>query len=164
MGRQIAIIASEVDERMLLAYLRETAEVWLFARTAPSEAELWMDAFPPFNPIQSQFYIWNTAYAWRPRITKHGGWCSVDLPGHGPVIEFQRTDIRAVLESAPNPSWIGHGRIYWAQYNRQKGFLRWYDGLTRWVRRHGHNVSPVRTSAWYCLPDAYKLWQERLAS
>ena len=134
MGRQIALIASETDEQAFLTYLRQTSSIQLFRSSAASEAELWVDSFPPYNPLETQYFIWNTAYTWRPHIIEgEAGVCHIDLPTHGPVIEFQRTNMGAFLKSGPSDTWNAKGRIYWAQYNRQKGFLKWYEAIVRWM-------------------------------
>ena len=167
MGRQIAIFASEQDEQDLLTYLRETTSIQLFVRAADSETELWSETFAPYSFASSQYFIWNKAYAWRPPVKRDtpvseggsGKWY-VELPGHGPVIEFDRTDMERFLEAGPEPGCFWNGRIYWAQSNRQKGFAKWFDGIMRWVRRNGRNISPWPTGAWYCLPDAYRLWEK----
>ena len=167
MGQQIQIAATATDEESFVAFLRESADIQLFLPSAPSVEELWVDRFAPFGPYHMQYWIWNKAYAWTPTyghvnedVKGHGGWPFVANRWQGPVIEFSRTDVKRF----PNSDLaIGHGRIYWAKYNRQKGFQKWFDAILRWVRRTGKNLFPKSSHAVYCLPDAWGLWQPREA-
>lgn len=168
MGQQIAIAATAVDEESLLGFLRESAEIQLFLPCAPTVEEIWVDHFAPFGPYHTQYFIWNKAYAWKPRFGKinadvkgHGGWPYVLDPCHGPVIEFDRTNVDRFLKR--DLATGQYGRIYWAKYNRQKGFAKWFEAILRWVRRNGENLYPELSYGVYCLPDALRLWQAREA-
>jgi hypothetical protein len=124
---------------------------------------LWVERFAPSDPYPTQYFIWNKAYAWKPKVgrTQEKGrtWAYVEDPYHGPVIEFGRTNIEGFLKL--DLATVAYGRLYWAQYNRQKGFAQWFEAILRWIRRHGHNLRPKAASAVYCLPDAWRLWHER---
>jgi len=167
MGRQVAVIASPVDEQSFLSWLRTTAPIQLFSGVASTKSGLRTETFAPFCDSSTQYFIWNEEYAWRPKIlrgdpARNNGqpWCRIDLPDHGPVLEFDRTDMQAFLRKGCEQGLHVPGRLYWGQYNRQKGFMKWYESIVRWVRKNGVNVSPCSSWAWYCLPDAYRLWQE----
>jgi hypothetical protein len=168
MGQQIAIAATAVDEGSLLAFLRESADIQLFLPCAATVDELWVDRFAPYGPYHTQYFIWNKAYAWKPKLGRvnagvkgHGNWPYVSDADHGPVIEFSRTNVDRFLET--DLATVQYGRIYWAKYNRQKGFAKWFEAVLRWVRRNSVNLSPKSSVGVYCLPDAWRLWQTREA-
>jgi hypothetical protein len=166
MGQQIAIAATSADEDSFLGFLRETAEIQLFLPCAATVEELWVNGFAPFSPYHSQYFIWNKSYAWKPKfgqvnedVSGQGGWPFISNPCNGPVIEFSRTDINRFLKK--DLATGQHGRIYWAKYNRQKGFAKWFDSILHWVRRNGENLYSKSSYGLYCLPDAWHLWQAR---
>jgi hypothetical protein len=161
MGRQIRVAASLLDEDLFLGFLRESADIQLFRSFAPTQEELWVDQFAPFGPMEIQYFVWNKRYAWKPKYkrTQAGDASYIEDKLHGPVIEFCRTDMEGFLTK--NLVVGTYGRVYWAQYNRQKGFLSWYDNITRWVRRTGENLCPGTPLGVYCLPGALALWNER---
>lgn len=162
MGRHIAVAASALDEDLFLAFLRETAEIQLFRYFASNQEELWVDRFAPFGPNDDTYFIWNKSYAWKPKFksTETGDQVYIENNTHGPVLKFRRTHLSSFLTKDLDVG--AHGGIYWAKYNRQKGFLAWFDSIVRWLRRRGHNLCPRSSSAVYCLPDAFRLWRERI--
>lgn len=164
MGRQIALIASPADEQALLAYLRECGPIQLCVRAAKTAADLWLDDFPPFDPLgpRCQYFIWNQAFDWSPKLiqqTAEGGGL-IDEIWAGPVIEFTRT---VILDQPTVDNGICRGRIYWAQENTHDGFVAWYQRVAGWVRHNGENLS-TRGVACYYLPDALRIWQDRQPS
>jgi hypothetical protein len=168
MGQQIAIAATAVDEESLLAFLRESADIKLFLPSAATVDDLWVDRFAAYDPYHTQYFIWNKAYAWKPefgRVNKdvegHGGWRFVCNRLQGPVIQFNRTNMDGFLKTDLATS--QYGRIYWAKYNRQKGFAKWFEAILRWVRRNATNLHPKSSYGIYCLPDALRLRQSREA-
>jgi hypothetical protein len=168
MGQQIAIAATAADEESFLAFLRESAEIQLFLPWAATVEELWVDRLAPYGPYHTQYFIWNKAYAWKPKygranedVEGHGGWRSVFDKLQGPVIEFSRTNVDQFLKA--DLATGQYGRVYWAKYNRQKGFKKWFEAILRWVRRNGVNLYPKSSCGVYCLPDALRLWQAREA-
>lgn len=160
MGRQIAVAATAADEGSLLDFLRASADIRVFRSAAPSVEQLWVEEFDPFGPEDTQYFIWNADYAWKPKYRQSdgGGWFYVENALQGPVIEFDRTDIEGLLA---NLAVGAYGRVYWYGSNRQKGFAAWYEGIVRWVRRTGHNLWPGGPFGVWALPDAWRLWQAR---
>jgi hypothetical protein len=165
MGQQIQIAATPADEEKFLAFLRDSADVQLFVPCAPTVEELWVNGFAPYGPYHTQYWVWNKAYAWTPKygyvneeVKGHGGWPYVSNNLEGPVIEFSRTDLEQFRLSDLA---FGHGRIYWAKYDRQIGFEKWFGAILRWIRRTGTNISPNSRNAVYCLPDALEQWTSR---
>ena len=168
MGQQIAIAATAVDEDSLLAFLRESADIQLFLPSAATVEELWVDRLASYDPYHTQYFIWNKAYAWKPKFGRvnedvegQGGWPFVDNNLQGPVIEFDRTNVDRFLKT--DLATCQFGRLYWAKYNRQKGFVKWFEAILRWVRRNATNLNPKSPLGIYCLPDALRLWQSREA-
>ena len=168
MGMQITIIASKTDEVDLLGFLIGSANVQLFKREAPTRKELFVDGLAPYEDIHRYYYIWNKAYKWKPKIVQgdpkfHDGqkWCYIENPGHGPVLHFTRTNMKNFLEKGPGNGAFSEGRLYWAKYNRQKGFAKWYESINRWVRKHAVNLSEIPSWSWWCLPDAHAQWLSR---
>jgi hypothetical protein len=168
MGQQIAVAATSVDEESLLAFLRESAYIQMFRPSAATVEDLWVDRFAPYDQYHTQYFIWNKAYAWKPEfgwvnedVEGHGGWRFVSNRLRGPVIEFDRTNVDRFLNT--DLATVQYGRIYWAKYNRQKGFVKWFEAILRWVRRTGTNLHPKSSYGFYCLPDALRLWQSREA-
>jgi hypothetical protein len=93
MGQQIAVVASPNDEQALLAFLRESGPIQLCVRGAGTAAELWPDEFPPFHHTRTQYFSWNQAFAWTPKVaqqTPDGGGVIEDM-ATAPVVEFSRT-------------------------------------------------------------------------
>lgn len=163
MGRAIAVAASNVDEALFLAFVRETADIKIFRSFAPTTDELWVNDFAPFGPNEDRYFLWNTRYAWKPkyRRTEPPTYAYIEAKDHGPVLSFRRTDMKAFLEK--DLAVGAFGGLYWGQYNRQKGFLKWYEAIVRWVRQTGENLCPGSASAVYCLPDALRLRQTSAA-
>lgn len=161
MGRQIAVAGTAADEGAFLEYLRGTADIRIFRSAAPTVEQLWVDGFAPFGPEDTQYFIWNARYAWKPkyRWSDGGGWFYVENRHQGPVIEFDRTDIEGLLTK--DLAVGAYGRIYWYGSNRQKGFAAWYEGIVRWVRRTGNNLWLGGPFGVWALPDAWRLWQAR---
>src|SRR6516225_3367378 len=163
MGRQIAILATKSDEEALLQFLRETAHIELFVPCAPTIGKLWVERFAPYGPYATQYYVWNKSYAWKPKfgrvrteVKDHGGWYFVENPLDGPVIEFCRSNVPEFLKQA-SVSALDYGRIYWAKYNRQKGFAIWFEKIIRWIRKNGRNLSAELGRSVFWLPDAWEL-------
>jgi hypothetical protein len=159
-GRQIAIVASPVDEQSLVDFLREAGPIQLCLQGAGTKAELFPKAIPPLDPPRSQLFIWNQQYRWTPKLlhpTPKGGGLIENIY-EGPVIELGRVLLDNF--SVERGCCLGRGRIYWAHRNRQKGFLAWYERLIRWIRKNGTNLSK-RGRACYCLPDALRIWEAR---
>jgi hypothetical protein len=160
MGQQIAIFASPADERALLTFLREAGPIQLCVRGADTAAELWPDDFPPFHHTRTQYFIWNRAFAWTPRLvqrTPAGGGLIEDM-ATAPVVEFCRTFMHSF--QVVDGECLGHGRVRLDERNRRKGMVAWYKRITDWIRRNAVNLS-ARCRACYCLPDALRILQER---
>jgi hypothetical protein len=160
MGQQIAVVASPTDEQALLAFLRESGPIQLCVRGADTAAELWPDEFPPFYHTRTQYFIWNQAFAWTPKVahqTPDGGGVIEDM-ATAPVVEFCRTFMDSFRVG--RGICLGHGRVYLSDRNKRKGMATWYKRITDWIRWRGVNLSG-RGRACYCLPDALRLWQER---
>ena len=155
MGRQIAIVATEDDERDFLAFVRSTAEVAIFESAASSVEALWVDGFAEEKPRHMQYRIWNKAFPWRPEYgqVREGptkGWYYVSNSHDAPVIEFDRSGLARRC-----------GRIYWAKdfsaplglaYDVEQ-FTKWFDSIVRWVRKVGVQRAKGRFEPYY-LPYA----------
>lgn len=151
---------------MLLHFLRDSGDIEILASFAPSIEDLHVDQFAPYGPDASQYKIWNKKYAWTPKygrvhpeVEGNGGWFFVENSDQGPVLKISRTNIEGFLEK--DLATHQYGGIWWGKYNRQQGFMKWFDALVRWVRKNGQNLCPDLPFAVYCLPDAWKLWQSR---
>lgn len=162
MGRQIGLFASPVDEETFLAFLRERGPMQLCVRAADSEAGLWLDQFPPYEPTRFQFFLWNQAFRWTPKLSGGAGGCVIENLDAGPVVEYCRTWMDGFLDCVGRKDRYvgGNGRVYWGARNRHVGFEKWYESIAAWVRRNGRNLS-VRGQARYCLRDALRQWEER---
>ena len=153
MGRQIAIAASAADEEAFLKWLSESTDIQLLRSHVPSEQDLWVDHFLPFK-AEDHYYLWNKKYAWNPNVctTDDGAEFYVQNTDQGPVLEFRRTNVDRFLASPLTAT----GRIYWGAYNKQKGFITWFDKVLRRIRKTGTPLK-VYSSTVYCQPD---LWQQ----
>src|SRR5688500_4924358 len=63
MGCQIAIAMIGEAEQRLLQFLRETADIRLFAAFAPTVESLEVQSFATEYRGHTQYYAWNTAFA-----------------------------------------------------------------------------------------------------
>jgi hypothetical protein len=167
MGRHIRFAASTPDEKMLLQFLRESTDIQIFASFAPSIEELQVDQFASYGPGAMQYSIWNKKYAWkpkygrvRPEVKGKGGWYFIENADQGPVLKVSRTNVERFLEK--DLATHQYGGIWWGRYNRQQGFLKWFEAIVRWVRNNGQNLRRDLPFAIYCLPDAWQLWQGRV--
>lgn len=156
---------ARADERALLAWLRETAEVRLLLPFARTKEALWPSTLPP-SPA-GQVRLWNTAFPWQPRyaqVGKHAyrprdiGLWYVANSGDAPLVELARADLAHQRT----------GRIYWAKdFAAPDGlaydvpaFTRWFDSILRWCRKHGSRSPHCWDAEALCFPSAL----ERLAS
>jgi len=165
-GRQIAVVATETDERALLAFVRSVAPIRILIRAAKTADELWVPDFAPFSPVHGMYYLWNAAFPWTPDLQPGEGCVFVRDIATAPVIEFSRTDTDRVLQSG-NIASLAVGRIYWARQHMADAlaydvaaFGKWYDQVVRWVRKSGHRI-PGNARSPYFLPNAWDRWQGR---
>ncbi len=167
MGRQTAVVATEQDERTMLAFLRSSADIRILRVGARTRDEVWVTEFAPYDRFHDRYLLWNTAFAWEPDIQQAEGRFIVrDRLTACPVIDFVRTDVERLLRP-DNTLLVAFGRLYWAKphvtdcvaYNVAE-FDRWYDRVIRWVRKQGRRVPAISLSP-YLLPDAWRRWQER---
>ncbi len=166
MGRQTAIVATEEDERSLLAFIRSFAEIRILVRAAKTADELWVDDFAPYDRFHAQYYIWNTEFSWTPDVQPGNDCVFVRDASTAPIIEFGRTDTEWLFRPG-NALLVAGSRIYWSRLHMTKRpaydldkFDKWYDRVVRWVRKHGER-EPAIAGAPYLLPDARRRWQKR---
>jgi hypothetical protein len=165
MGRQTGIVATEEDERLLLAFTRSVADIRILRGVAKTAEALWSDDFAPYDRFHTQYYLWNTAFAWEPDTQPGQDCVFVRDAATAPIIEFDRTDVEQLFRP-DNTLLVAGSRLYWARHHMadQLGydvaeFDRWYDRVLRWVRKHGQRVPAIAGSP-YLLPDAWRRWQE----
>jgi len=139
MGKQTAIALTSADEREFLAFLRSIAEVKLLVPFAPTVDSLWVDSFDGVE--RSQFYIWNTAFAWSPeygtvtadRSGTMNGYRYVSDKDTAPLLEYSRHNFQN--------SRGGCGRLYWSKYFSGMpaydvlAFEKWYSAVVRWLKK-----------------------------
>lgn len=166
MGRQTAIVATEEDERSLVAFMRADADIRILRRGAQTPEGLWFAELPPYDRFHTQFYLWNAAFAWEPVIESVQGGVVVRDIATAPVIELGRTNVEWLFRP-DNTLLVAGSRLYWSKHHMaarlkydEAEFERWYDGVIRWVRKHGQRVPAIAGSP-YLLPDAWRRWQER---
>jgi hypothetical protein len=166
MGRQTGIVATEDDECSLLAFMRSVADIRILVRVARTSEGLWSDEFAPYDGFHTQYYIWNTAFAWEPDIQPVEGHVIVQDAATAPIIEFKRTNVEWLFRP-DNTLLVAGSRLYWSRYHMadQLGydvnrFDKWYSQVIRWVRKHGHRVPEIAGSP-YLLPSAWARWQDR---
>lgn len=161
MGRRVDFAASALDEDLFLEFLRGSADIQLFRSFADTEEQLWVEQLAPFGPTETHYYVWNMKYAWKPKFRRSLNEEKVYIEDklHGSVLHFTRTNLACFL--AKDLDVGAYGGVYWAKYNRQRGFLLWFESIVRWIRQTGLNLRPGGNSAVYCLPDALRLWRTR---
>ncbi len=161
MGRQLPIIATPLDERLLLAYVQTLSPIRVFVSHGSSIEDLWIDDWEQRDIQEFQFKVWLQNFPWEPEYRQTGGpQCPKKNAGlwyisnshTAPVIEICR-------------SWkggLGEGRIYWGKdFSAPNGlaydvdtFSKCVDRIWRWIRRNGHRMkSDYSTHPPYCLPD-----------
>lgn len=145
MGRQLSIVATLEDERLILDFIRSTAKVRIFESFAATPEALWVDDFSDEFRGHIAYRIWNTNFPWTPTYSQVGanshdplcvGWYYVSNSGSAPVLEFSRSSSKA------------HGRLYWAKdFAAPRGlsydveqFSKWVDQVFRWIRKVGQRV------------------------
>jgi hypothetical protein len=165
MGRQIQIAATPVDEERFLAFLREGTDIAILECFSVSREELWVESFSASLQDHRSYCIWNKAFAWEPeynqvrnaRPSSRNGLWYVSNKEVAPVIDFHRSDVPARK----------YGRIYWVKdfaapdglsYD-VAGLGVWYDGIAKWIRKHGKRKQGDRLSP-YFLPDAWRIVSE----
>jgi len=100
-------------------------------------------------------YFWPQAFLFEPtwvRIREgdaRGKYC-LDTGGGLPLVEFTRSIPREEGE-------LKGGRL-WAKYGSDV-FMKWYDRLARWIRRHYHRVEAPHILPGYAGPEAYE-WHQ----
>ena len=158
MGQQLAIALSLEDEKSLLSFLCESAEIEIYRSWSPMPSSV--QSFGS-EPEASPFHIHNKAFGWEPKfervdyVDKHtgraGSYYRLANP-HGPLLEYSRHPIGA---EGPQTA----GRLYWSkafastpQYDTT-AFGAWYSRVASWLRRHGTKVKHGATEPW-CLPGA----------
>jgi hypothetical protein len=157
-GRQLSIIATDRDEAALLDFLRQSADIAIFASFAWTTEALWVEHFAEDRKSHGQYYVWNKTFPWQPEYrqvkVKSGsmaGWYYVANEHNAPVIEISRSGgVRK------------EGRIYWAKFfSAPEGleydfvkFEEWFDTIVRWIRRVGRKRAGGRFEPYY-LPDAF---------
>jgi hypothetical protein len=163
MGRQTAIVATEEDERSLLAFMRSEADIRILRGSAKTAEALWSDEFAPYDRFHTQYLLWNTSFAWEPDIQPGKDCVFVRNESTAPLIEFDRTDVDSLFR--PNNTLLVAGsRLYWTKHHMADrlgydvvGFDKWYSRVIRWVRKHGHRQPAIAGSP-YVLPDAWRRW------
>lgn len=161
MGKQIAIAATKKDEKMLLTFLRSTAEIRLIETFAPTVDKLWVDKFSSQMTGHWDYYIWNTRFNWQPEYGEVGKTASdkkqigavyVSNAFTAPLLEFSRSDVGSQQ----------YGRLYWAKdFSAPNGldydvneFSQWWDKIIRWVRKSSSGKEVDAWTTWF-LPDAW---------
>ena len=146
-GRQIAIAAIGEDERLLLDFLRDSADIQLFETFAPTREALWVEDFIPEFRGHWLYRAWNRSFPWTPEYGTVGkqaydhptvGWSYVSNYSYAPVLEISRTD----------PDDLKPGRLYWAGRSlsnptptyEMDAFERWLDIVFAWVRKNGKKM------------------------
>lgn len=158
MGRQIRIRMNSEDERALLAFLRTTSPVQLFASSAPNPDALYVNDFEPELPGNRLYYVWNRTFHWTPQFRQQRTTEQNPMPAYylanasnGPLLEILRAE---VTHEYP-------GRLYWANdfsapdrldYDAPT-FSRWIDKIWRWVRKSGTKAAPDEP---YVFPGAQR--------
>ncbi len=139
MGKQTAIALTSADEREFLAFLRSIAEVKLLIPFAPTVESLWVDSFD--GTEESNFYIWNTAFAWSPeygtvtadRSGTMNGYRYVSDTGTAPLLQYSRHSFQFARG--------GCGRLSWSKYffgvptYDVLAFEKWYSTVVRWLKK-----------------------------
>ena len=160
MGKQTAVALTASDEKQFLDFLQSIAEIKLLLSSGPTIESLWVDSFEAKNGY-AKFYIWNTAFPWKPKygtVTAdpsgaRNGYRYIEDSETAPVIEYSRHNFH-------DPR--AYGRVYWSKsFAAPDGldydvllFDKWYSAVVRWLRRNGRQATKGSTNAYY-LPDAW---------
>jgi hypothetical protein len=146
-ARQIAVAMTESDEKTFLAFLRTTADIEIFASTAPTREELCLADLPERSTGQTQFFFWNKKFAWEPEYSRNmvGSFYVLDI-ARAPVIEYKRDP----LSYSSNDI----GRLYWSKGITPGGpyefksapyaydataFAKWYESVVSWVKKNSNS-------------------------
>lgn len=164
MGKQTAVALTATDEQAFLHFLRSIAEVRLLISSGPTVESLWVESFHAVEGYP-KFYVWNSAFAWRPEYGTVTADPSGARNGHrfisnsatAPVIEYSRYNF---LEPR-----AAYGRVYWCKsfagapaYDTTL-FDKWYSAVVRWLRKNGKQAEKGFLNMYY-LPDAWAKYGE----
>jgi hypothetical protein len=168
MGKQTAVALTPADERDFLLFLRSVAEIRLLISFAPTVESLWVESFDSVEGYAA-FYIWNTAFAWKPEYGTVTADPSHARNGHrfvrnsatAPVIEYSRHNFHEPRAA--------YGRVYWCKSSAGAPaydialFDKWYSAVVRWLRKNGKQASQGTLNTYY-LPDAWAKYGESVQS
>lgn len=162
MGRQISLIATPEDERVLLRFLATLSPIRVFRTFAPSPEELWLDGWEEEDLPGFTFSVWLRQFPWEPASGVTGGpGCPPERAGQH---YFANVSTAPVLEiTRANPAQGRAGRIYWARnFSAPHGlaydvaaFSKHVDQVWRWVRKQGRRVDDPALGTYYALPEAW---------
>jgi hypothetical protein len=163
MGRQIAVVMTEKDERGFLGFLRSTADIQILLTQAAAPALFTVDQLPPRASGARQFVIWNKAFAWTPRFElASNGTYFLARYFSGPVLEYLRDPFsptasrgRILWPRSPDPETLQANAPAVVLYSYDHAQFRpWYEKIVRWVIRNGRRRGR-RGHGRYYLPHAF---------
>lgn len=167
MGRQIAIVATPSDERLLLQFVESLVPIRVFVHFAERIEQVWIDDWNKRDIVDNSFTVWLTSFPWQPEYKQTGGpRCPKDRAG---LWYIGNTGAAPVIEvSRPRPGGVDGGRLYWGRHFSapdglaydEAAFSSIVDRIWSWVRRKGRRISKENPafSPWY-LPDAFSIHQ-----
>jgi hypothetical protein len=171
MGRQTSVAMSEADEQLFLHFLRQGADIQIMRRSPRHPDELVIQNFPPRGAGEHTYWIWNTAFPYKPVLEPWPGRHSPDAPiqnfqlvetAGAPLIEYSREALGIADRKV-------HGRIYWdtwfalyqGLHHDQHAFAKWYNHVVRWLRKNGKRVEITKGWSQYWFPGALEIEQLR---
>ena len=156
MGRQVGFWMLDQDEQEFTRFVFSEPGVVMLSALSPGPypniiSEL---PYPPERRWWS-VYFWNRKFTFEPAT-----WVQVQAgPDTGmyafvgqelPVVEFSRSILRGSGELKQGRIWTGC---------RDKAFLKWYERIARWIRRHFTRIQEWMAWAAYAGPQAYAWYQ-----
>jgi hypothetical protein len=156
MGRQVNFWMLEQDEQEFVRFVLSEGNVVMLRNLSPGPYPCSTAELPrPPERWWWALYFWERDFPFAPvrwvQVRDGPDQVSYGFVGEElPVIEFSRSILRESGELSEGRIWTGC---------RDKTFLRWYDRLARWIRRHSEKVRKRGNSWVYAGPQAYE-WHQ----
>jgi hypothetical protein len=157
MGRQIAIIMTEADEKLFLDFLSANYEFTIvFGEALASEKDRFLNCFDDISKGR-KYYIWNKRFSWIPRYGQniYGKYYISNTTG-APVIEFVR---QQSIPKAPD-----YGRFYLNSNGlKYSGSVSeavialledFYNEIVKWIKKNAASKIGDKLCYTYILPNA----------
>jgi hypothetical protein len=162
MGRQIQLATTELDNRLIEAFLNDNFEYTIIKSFAPTKEALFINDLRSEYKYDS-FRIWNKAFQWEPIFEQVGkkavnqamiGYYYVSNTCNAPLIEFKKS----VLDEGQ------YGRIYWGKYFAApdglpydvESFTQFYEQAVKWIIKNAAGKIKSANVNTYFLPEAWE--------